>query len=254
MLAFFVRYALHKYVEPHAPFQMFLAACVLTEYLVGFGPAVFSAALGMGLGAYYFVPPYRVFDGIAFKDVIVMINYALVTMFMIVLVEYLRRTLYSNHLLFKVSESRHKISLLRENDRLYLAKKASSAARPLEKMLTEFDKVLLLKLPGGGCHPQQALYRLAASGESEVPAQEWMHLFHPDDRTSLQEYLNSLEEIRGSGKSLQLRLTCGEKADSRILISADRIMMGGMPIIAVKLADAHGNAVYSDGKTAARAR
>lgn len=183
-----------------------------------------------------------------------MINYALVTMFMIVLVEYLRRTLYSNQLWFKVSESRHKISLLRENDRLYLAKKASSAARPLEKMLTEFDKVLLLKLPGGGCHPQQALYRLAALAESATPVHEWMHLFHPDDRARLEAYLKNFEEIGASGKSLQLKLTGGEKNGASILIKAERIMAGNMPVIAVKYAGTHDGAVCIEDKTEANTR
>jgi K+-sensing histidine kinase KdpD len=204
MAAFGVRYALHAQIAPYAPFQMFLVASLLTEYLVGLGPAFLSAVLGLLLGIHFFIPPYRIMDGISRSDVIVTVNYALVTLFAIGLIEYLQRTLYSNQLLLKVSQSRHKISLYRENDRLYLAKKRMVAMRALEKLFLEFDRVLLFMPADGAFYPQPLLYRLSGRMDGATNDKA-LELFHPDDRVILKTELSQLHHGDGR-RELQLRV------------------------------------------------
>lgn len=233
LAAFGIRYALHAQVAPYAPFQMFVVASLLTEYLVGFGPALLSAMLGLLLGSHFFIEPYAVMDGISRSDVIVTVNYAFVTLFAIGLIEYLRRTLYSNQLLLKVSQSRHKISLHRENDRLYLAKKTSTAVGALQKLFSEFDRVLLFMPADGAFYAQPMLYRLCGRTEDADVAQ----LFHPDDCAMLNNELAQLAQ--GSGRrGLKLRLACGDSGYRMVNLALERISFEGIHASVLKLVEA----------------
>lgn len=221
MAAFGVRYALHAHIAPYASFQIFVVASLLTEYLVGLGPALLGAALGLLLGMHFFIPPYEIIDGISRSDVIVAINYALVTLFAIGLIEYLQRTLYSNQLLLKVSKSRHKISLYRENDRLYLAKKTAVAMHALEKLFSEFDRVLMFMPADGAFYPQPLLYRLSGRIGGTIN-DDALELFHPDDRVLLKTELSQLH--RGDGRrELQLRISSEGKTYRMVKLVLERI-------------------------------
>lgn len=235
MAAFGVRYMLHADVEPYMPFQLFVVASLLTEYLLGLGPAMLSAALGLLLGLYFFIEPYRIMDGISRSDFIVTVNYAFVTLFAIGLIEYLQRTLYSNQLLLKVSQSRHKISLHRENDRLYLAKKTSTAVRSLERLFSEFDRVLLFMPADGALYPQPVLFRLCGR-IGDATGSDALALFHPDDRASLKSELAQL--VKGDGRrQLHLRLACGSAGYRTVKMVLERISVENIHATVLKLVE-----------------
>jgi K+-sensing histidine kinase KdpD len=235
MAAFGIRYGLHAQITPHGAFQMFVVASLLIEYLVGLGPALLSAVLGLLLGLHFFIPPYGIMDGISRSDVIVTVNYAFVTLFAIGLIEYLQRTLHSNQLLLKVSRSRHKISLYRENDRLYLAKKTAVAMHTLEKLFSEFDRVLLFMPADGAFYPQPLLYRLSGRTGGAMN-DDALALFHPDDRAVLKMELSQLP--RGDGRrDLQLRILSEDATYRMVKLVLERISVGDVHASVLKVTE-----------------
>jgi hypothetical protein len=234
MTAFALRYLLQPYIAPYAPYQLFVVASLLAEYLFGLGPALMSALLGLVLATSFFVAPFGVIDGITKTDVIIIVNYILVTLFAIVLIEYLRRALYSNQLLLKVSRSRHKIALHRENDRLYLAKRRAAAALMLERLFARFDEVLLLKLSASQLYPQARLLRLCGALS---PAGDALQAFAPEDRMRLVEALAQVES-GGGRREMQLHLLPAGGPARVISVSVEGIPFEGMRAAVVRLISA----------------
>jgi K+-sensing histidine kinase KdpD len=235
MAAFGIRYALNAQIAPYGAFQMFVVASLLIEYLVGFGPALLSAVLGLLLALHFFIPPYGIVTGISRSDVIVTFNYAFVTLFAIGLIEYLQRTLHSNQLLLKVSKSRHKISLYRENDRLYLAKKTAVAMHALEKLFSEFDRVLLFMPADGAFYPQPLLYRLSGRIGGTIN-DDALALFHPDDRAVLKTELSQLH--RGDGRrELQLRISSEGATYRMVKLVLERISVDDVHASVLKMVE-----------------
>jgi hypothetical protein len=217
VLAFGIRYVLHPWVEPYAAFQAFLFACIVSEYYFGLGPALLSLAMGAALGTYYFVRPYQTFASmITRSDVIVVGNFVLISLFVIGLIEALRRTLYAKQLLLKVSQSRHRISLYRENDRLFLSRKNANTAAEVGQLLSRFDRTLLLQLNDGRFYPQALLYRLAPSLVAVGPTSHWLEAFHPEDRSSLDSALENVRIDAASHPVISARI--GEAAEMSTLV------------------------------------
>jgi hypothetical protein len=233
LAAFAIRFVLHPYLAPYAPFQSFFVACLLAEYLFGLGPALFSLALSFLLGTYYFIMPYGVFDGlISRSDAISVLNFVFITLFTIGLIEYLQRTLYSRQLLLKVSQSHHKISLYRENDRLHLAKKAATAGRPFEKLFAEFDQVLLF-MTGGKAYPQPLFYTL--SGMPDHAKEDWGTLFDGEARDQLQHELAQLEAGMAHQRQFATTIRNARGETRHAELSLERIVVGHETVTVLKL-------------------
>lgn len=233
LAAFAIRFVLHPYLAPYAPFQAFFIGCLLTEYMVGLGPALFSLALSFLLGTFYFIMPYGVFDGlISRSDAISVLNFVFITLFTIGLVEYLQRTLYSRQLLLKVSQSHHKISLYRENDRLHLAKKAATAARPFEKLFAEFDQVLLL-MAGGKTYPQPLSHALGGTpGDGQA---DWTLLFDEEGRDRLQHELAQLQAGMAHQRQFTTTIRYAGGTTRHAELSLERIVVGHESVTVLKL-------------------
>ncbi len=191
LLAFFLRYFLHPYIEPFAVFHFFIVGCLLTQYLYGYKFSVAAIFVSTGLGNYFFVAPYGTFDVISTKDLITSMNFALVTLVAVAFMESLRRSLYARELLLKVMESRHKISLHRENDRIYYAKKTGEAWAILEELLTDFDKIILIKFGAEDFKIKHLFYRLATHFSIHDPVEDWPFAFAPDDLAVLRQQLDN---------------------------------------------------------------
>lgn len=236
MTAFSLRHLLQPYIAPYAPFQLFVIASLASEYLFGLGPALMSALLGLLLATHFFVAPFGVMDGVSKSDVIIAVNYILGTLFAMVLIEYLRRALYENQLLLKVSRSRHKISLHRENDRLYLAKRRAASALVLQQLFAGFDEVLLLELPGSGIFPQALLGSLCG-GQARAGA-DALACFALDDRLRLLDALKTAEG-GGSARELRLRLAGADAQARDITVSVEGMPLDGMRAAVVRLVRTH---------------
>lgn len=233
MTAFGIRELLQPYIAPYAPFQLFVVASLLCEYLLGLGPALASGLLGLALAAHFFVAPFGTMDGISKTDVIIVANYILVTLFAIILIEYLRRALYENQLLLKVSRSRHKISLHRENDRLYLAKRRAASALTLQRLFAHFNEVLLLKLAGADLFPQALLGKLC--GDVHTSAQDdALRPFHPEDRLRVLDALAAVE-AGAAPCTLKLRLPGADAPTREITVSVEGMPFEGMRAAVVRV-------------------
>ncbi|MBK4734342.1 DUF4118 domain-containing protein [Noviherbaspirillum pedocola] len=239
MTAFSLRHLLQPYIAPYAPYQLFVIASLASEYLLGLGPALLSALLGLLLATHFFVAPFGVMDGVSKSDVIFVVNYIVGTLFAIALIEYLRRALYENQLLLKVSRSRHKISLHRENDRLYLAKRRAASALTLQHLFARFDEVLLLDLPGTGLFPQALLGSLRG-GEASVGA-DALTCFAPDDMLRLLDALKAAES-GGAARELRLRLAGTEAQAREVSVSVEGMPLDGMRAAVVRLVRTHDEA------------
>jgi len=143
--AFVVRYALQPLIEPYAPFHFFIVACLFIAYLYGYRLALVSTLLSAFLGSFFFVEPYFTIGPASVSDVIQFLNFSSVTVIAIFVIEKLQRTLYARHMVLKIMESRHKISLYRENDRIYFAKSNNEAWAVLDELLTNFDDIILIQ-------------------------------------------------------------------------------------------------------------
>lgn len=193
LVAFVIRYVLHPYIEPYAVFHFFIVGCLLIQYLYGYKFSVFSILISVGLGNYFFVPPYGTFDEISHKDLIVSLNFAVVTGVAVAFMESLRRSVYARELLLKVMESRHKISLHRENDRIFYAKKTSEAWAILEELLTDFDKIILIKFGDADYKLEPLFYKLAQSVELHEPVENWQSGVALEDVSVLSGHLEGLD-------------------------------------------------------------
>ena len=111
------------------------------EYWFGLGPALLSMLLGTAFGLFFFVKPYHEFTPLDATDLIGIANYVLVSSFVIALVEYLRRSLYSHQLLLKVAESRYLLLMHRDNERMYFG--GSKVQRQVEKVVVRLDRAWL---------------------------------------------------------------------------------------------------------------
>ena len=195
LLAFAVRYLLHPYIEPYAVFHFFIVGCLLIQYLYGYKFSAFAICFSIGLGNYFFVAPYGTFDQVSHKDLIVSLNFAVVTGVAVAFMESLRRSVYARELMLKVMASRHKISLHRENDRIYYAKKTSEAWAILEELLTDFDRIILIKFGESDYKLEPLLYKLATCFQIQNSTENWPQAFAPEDMPVLKGHLEGDESL-----------------------------------------------------------
>lgn len=116
LAAFLIRDSLSLWLNPYAVFHFFILSCLATQFFFGLRYAIGALLISVLLGEYYFVEPIGTFDALHDKDIIVSVNFMMVTFTAILLMEKLQRSAYARELLLKVSESRHLLSLQREND------------------------------------------------------------------------------------------------------------------------------------------
>ncbi len=235
LVAFFLRYFLHPYIEPYAVFHFFIVGCLLTQYLYGFKFSVLAILVSTGLGNYFFVAPYGTFDTVSSKDLITSLNFALVTLVAVAFMESLRRSVYARELLLKVMESRHKISLHRENDRIYFSKKSGEAWAILEELLTDFDKIILIKFGAEDFKIKLLFYRLATHFSIHDPVEDWPLAFTPDDLALLQEQLDNTS-VKQPKNAFSLGFCTGPNQYERHEVWIERFSFMGQSLAVLKLA------------------
>jgi K+-sensing histidine kinase KdpD len=125
LIAFLIRLALHQTIEPDAPFHCFILACILIALFYGYKLALVSIFVSTLLGGYFFIKPYNTFGTPESTDWLQFLNFSSVTIFAVLVIEKLQRSLYSQKLLIKVLQSRYRIAILKENDSQYLIQKIS---------------------------------------------------------------------------------------------------------------------------------
>ena len=203
-MAFLIRYALQPYIEPYAPFHFFIVACLFIAYLYGYKLALVATVVSSFLGSYFFVEPYFTLGPASVSDVIQFLNFAFVTAISVLLIERLQRTAYARDMMLKIMNSRHKITLYRENDRIYFSKKNSEAWAILDEILTDFDDIILLQFAQAPVKLEPLFLALSQSPQHLFNDAQWQSLVHPDDLVGL--LTRMAEPIRAIGETTNFTL------------------------------------------------
>jgi hypothetical protein len=185
LAAFIVRLLLQPYIEPYAPFHFFIVACLLIAYLYGYKLALAGVLASALMGNYFFIKPYANFGPIGPSDVIQFLTFSSVALVAIFFIEQLQRTVYGRNTVVKILQSRQKIALQRENDRLYFSKKQNQSWAILEELLIDFDELLCFRYGAENVRFEPLFLALTKSPQHFFAGDEWLKLIHPDDAPSL---------------------------------------------------------------------
>jgi K+-sensing histidine kinase KdpD len=229
-VAFLIRYALQPYIEPYAPFHFFIVACLFIAYLYGYKLALVATAISSLLGSYFFVKPYFTFGPASVSDVIQFFNFSFVTFISVVLIERLQRTAYARDMMLKIMNSRHKITLYRENDRIYFSKKNSEAWSILEEILTDFDDIVLLQFAQAPVKLEPLFLKLTESSLDCLDDEKWQLLLHPDDLAILMAYLAEPVPVTGRTTNFTLRFMHQATTTAPLPVQLESYSFMGQPL------------------------
>jgi hypothetical protein len=233
--AFVVRYALQPWLEPYAPFHFFIVACLFIAYLYGYQLALIATLISALVGSFFFVKPYFTLGPAAVSDVIQFINFTSVTAISVLIIEKLQRTIYARQMVLKIMESRHKISLYRENDRIYFSKSNNEAWAVLDEILTDFDDIILLQYGTGGVKLEPLFMALTLSNQPILSSEEWQSLIHPEDMGLLLFKLSQPIAKSGQMDEFALRFTQHENAVT-YKVALESFVFLGKPLRILRLA------------------
>lgn len=231
--ALLARLALDPILKPYAVFHLFIVACFLVQFLFGFRFALVAMLLSMVLGEYYLVAPHGLFDQVSVQDIILDINFLLVTGAGTAIMERLQRATYAQKLMIKVMESRHKISLVRDNDRLFYARRSNETWAILEELIVDADRNLFYRYGGDDYKISPLFYRLATRLALTQAAAEWDSAVHPEDVAAIRERLGNDREL--GPFDIRLLQADGQAVPARVVIDHFRFM--GKHLSVLKLAE-----------------
>jgi len=185
LTAFAIRSGFHSLLQPYAVFHFFIVAVLVVQYLFGFRMALLGMSLSIVLGEVFFVEPYGQISNFTDKDLIISLNFVLVMVPAIFLLEKLQRSLYARQLLNKVNQSRMMVALRRENDRLYFSKKIDHSKDFLDTLLENFEQVAFIKthehppMRGPALLREMSHLGVQGSGQSLFSDQDWEEIRRP---------------------------------------------------------------------------
>jgi K+-sensing histidine kinase KdpD len=236
-LAFAFRSLLHPLVEPYAVFHFFIVATLTVQYFFGYKFSVFSIIVSIFLGEYYFVKPYGEFNALSDKDFIISLNFALVTLTAVAFMEPLRRSLYARHLLLKVLSSRHKISLLRENDRIFYAQQSDQVGTLLHTLLEDFDQILIIKLSEFDFKVGPLLIKRTQNAALLDAKDGWQQAIYEEDKALLAQAWQGVAKQSAALNPFDLRLVHGNGGVVACRVRVERRLVMGKAIAILKLSD-----------------
>jgi hypothetical protein len=233
LLAFLIRYSLSVIIQPFAVFHFFILSCLATQYFFGYKYAFLGVLISVLAGEYFFVEPIGTFDQLLTKDIIISLNFIMVTGAAILLMEILQRGIYARELMLKVGDSRHLLSLQRENDRLFYAQKSSEAWIILELLIKDFDRIILVQYGQDPPRLEPLFHRLTGFPPDRIQTSHWMESIHPEDRGPLTTLLDPASKSkRNSPTTLTLRFAqSGNFFQHPIAVHLNRFEFMGEPLI-----------------------
>jgi hypothetical protein len=163
------------------------------------------------------------------SDVIQFFNFSFVTVVSIALIEHLQRTAYARDMMIKIMNSRHKITLYRENDRIYFSKKNSEAWAILEEILTDFDDILLLQFGQAPVKLEPLFLTLANSPPLVSRETPWQSLVHPEDLAVLLSCLAAPVRVAGETANFTLRFV-HQVTDAPCAVQMEAYSFMGQPL------------------------
>lgn len=233
LIAFVLRFMLQPIVAPYGVFHMFTVACLMVQYLFGHKFSVPAIAVATLLGEYFFVEPYGTWDGIQRKDLVIAIQFVMVSGMAVYFMEKLSREAYAKALMLKVMASRHKTSLLRENDRIYYAKKSSDIWAILEELVLDYDITLFFVYGASDFKLRPLFYRLATRVKLSDPSDQWTQGIHPEDLPRFQAFICD----ENKDKAFEVRLLREDGSAHPVSVVVDHFRFMGKQLSVVRLAD-----------------
>lgn len=124
---FVLQIFVHPLLGKYFPYQLFFYGGCLATFFLGWMSGAAVMLLGTVAESYFFIEPYYQFTEPTPRDFIFIGNYLVSCLLIITAIEYLQRARYKNELLLRVSESRYKTLLHRDNLRMVLERQALEA-------------------------------------------------------------------------------------------------------------------------------
>ena len=182
------------------PGAFFCVAATLIEYFFGLGPALTVMLVGLVIADYLFVPPYADFSVFDYHDVRLLLSYPTLTIFIIALIERLRRMQFRAELFASVAKSRYEMLLRADNERALSRRVVDETHRLVRHLPHYHDAIILL----------QAVDRDAAQGAKEMAPGRLFANAHPDDIERLQRGLQpGRHRVRiGTGDGMYKLVEC----------------------------------------------
>jgi K+-sensing histidine kinase KdpD len=140
-----VRLLLHPFLGPAMPGALFCVAAALIEYFFGLAPALTVMLVGLVIADYLFVPPYADFSVFDRRDVLLLISYPSLTIFIISLIERLRRAQFRAELFASVAKSRYEMLLRADNNRALRLRTIDETHRLLRHLPHYHDTIILIQ-------------------------------------------------------------------------------------------------------------
>ncbi|WP_144151926.1 DUF4118 domain-containing protein [Paraburkholderia sp. BCC1885] len=144
-LACGIRILLSPFVGPAMPGALFCVAAALIEYFFGLAPALAVMLIGLVIADYLFVPPYANFSVFDHSDVMLLISYPSLTIFVISLIERLRRSQFRAELFASVAKSRYEMLLRADNNRALRLRTIDETHRLLRHLPHYHDTIILIQ-------------------------------------------------------------------------------------------------------------
>lgn len=233
LIAFGLRYLIHPIIAPYGVFHFFIVGCLSVQYLFGYKFSIPSMLASTILGEYYFVEPYGIFDGLAHVDLVIAFNFLLVTTVAVAFMEKLRRAAYAQELLLKVMKSRHKVSLQRENDRLFYARQSNEVWALLEELILGHDKILIYQY-GGEYRIGLVFYKRATQFSLDKQPDEWVEAIRNEDVTVLKARLANDHE----NGDFKIHLIQHDGREQEVCVTVDHFRFMGKKLSLVRLVSA----------------
>jgi hypothetical protein len=203
--------------------------------LYGYELALLAVLVSAFLGSFFFVKPYFTLGPASVSDVIQFLNFTSVTVIAILIIEKLQRTIYGREMVLKIMDSRHKISLYRENDRIYFAKSNNQAWAVLDELLTDFDDIILLQYGSGGVKLEPLFISLTLSLKPVLTEEEWRSMIHSDDLAVLMTKLSQPIVKSGQMDEFSMRFMPHDNAVS-YKVALESFVFLGKPLRILRLA------------------
>ena len=166
------------------PGAFFCVAATLIEYFFGLGPALTVMLVGLVIADYLFVPPYADFSVFDYHDVRLLLSYPTLTIFIIALIERLRRMQFRAELFASVAKSRYEMLLRADNNRALRLRTIDETHRLLRHLPHYHDTIILIQALDRKASLRPDAEHAASSASSASSASTLPHTSAPGSRFS----------------------------------------------------------------------
>lgn len=138
-----IRIAIHNYVQPSLPFQIFYISVIVTAFYFGWLFGLLAAILATISGFYFFIQPYDSFAQPSVSDCYVIAVNISTMMACVFVVEFLQRSSYASSVMLKASRNNYRLFIRSENQLLNLKQEIAEHKKLINAITSVEDHPLL---------------------------------------------------------------------------------------------------------------